>query len=249
MNDIAHHPVVSREDWLAARQRHLVHEKEYTHMRDRLSEERRALPWVKVDQTYMFHTPEGDKSLADLFGTNSQLFVYHFMLAPGQAEGCPGCSYLADHLEGAVVHLEHHDVSVVMVSRAPLDDIRRYQQRMGWNIRWVSSAGSPFNHDFHVSFTPEEVASGAVEYNYHTIEPWGEDAHGLSVFYKDDRGDIFHTYSSYARGPEELLGAYMVLDMTPKGRNEASGDGAPMDWVRRHDAYDTEPKTAAHCCD
>jgi len=239
MNDLSHHPVVSREEWLTARQRHLEHEKEYTHIRDRLSEERRELPWVKVDQPYPFDTPEGRKTLADLFGTNSQLFVYHFMLAPGQSEGCPGCSYLADHLEGAVVHLEHHDVSVVMVSRAPLDDIRRYQRRMGWNIRWVSSSGSSFNYDYHVSFTPDQVASGAVDYNYRTIQPWGEDAHGVSVFYKDDRGDIFHTYSSYARGPEELLGTYMVLDMAPKGRNETSPDGQPMNWVRRHDAYDT----------
>jgi predicted dithiol-disulfide oxidoreductase (DUF899 family) len=181
-------------------------------MRDRLAEERRALPWVKLDKTYTFDTPQGPRLLADLFGTNSQLFVYHFMLPPGAAEGCPGCSFLADHLEGAVVHLEHHDVSVVMVSRASLDDIRRYQQRMGWNIRWVSSP------------------------------------HGMSAFCKDERGDIFHTYSAYARGAETLLATYAVLDVMPKGRNETSANGQPMDWVRRHDRYDNEPQAKAHCC-
>lgn len=248
MNDATHHPVVSRADWLVARQRHLVHEKEFTRMRDRLNDERRALPWVKVDTAYTFDTPDGQQVLGDLFGRNSQLFVYHFMLAPGQAEGCVGCSFLADQIEGAVVHLEHHDVSVVMVSRAPLDDIRRYQQRMGWDIRWVSSAGSPFNYDFGVSFTPEQVASGQVDYNYHTIQPWGEDAHGVSVFFKDDRGDIFHTYSSYARGAEDLLVANMMLDRTPKGRNEKTTDGQPMDWVHRHDAYEDAPKAKAPCC-
>lgn len=248
MNDATHHPVVSRADWLVARQRHLVHEKEFTRMRDRLNEERRALPWVKVDTAYAFDTPDGRQLLGDLFGRNSQLFVYHFMLAPAQAEGCVGCSFLADQIEGAVVHLEHHDVSVVMVSRAPLDDIRRYQQRMGWDIRWVSSAGSPFNYDFGVSFTPEQVASGQVDYNYHTIQPWGEDAHGVSVFFKDNRGDIFHTYSSYARGAEDLLVANMMLDRTPKGRNEKTTDGQPMDWVHRHDAYEDAPKAKAPCC-
>jgi predicted dithiol-disulfide oxidoreductase (DUF899 family) len=248
MNDIARHPIVSRADWLVVRKRHLEHEKELTRMRDRLAEERRALPWVKLDKTYTFDTPQGPRLLADLFGTNSQLFVYHFMLPPGAAEGCPGCSFLADHLEGAVVHLEHHDVSVVMVSRASLDDIRRYQQRMGWNIRWVSSAGTDFNHDFHVSFTPEQVASGQVDYNYRLIEPWGEDAHGMSAFCKDERGDIFHTYSAYARGAETLLATYAVLDVMPKGRNETSANGQPMDWVRRHDRYDNEPQAKAHCC-
>lgn len=239
--DLAAHPVVSREEWLAARKRHLAHEKEYTRMRDRLSEERRALPWVRVDETYRFDSPTGPKTLAELFGPRSQLFVYHFMMAPGDAEGCPGCSFLADHLAPAVVHLEHHDVSVVMVSRAPLEEIQRYQRRMGWQIPWVSSQGSRFNHDFHVSFTPEEVASGRVSYNYADIAPWGEDAHGISTFYRNAKGEVFHTYSSYARGGEVLLGAYAVLDMMPLGRNETGEDGAMLDWMRRHDAYDDAP--------
>jgi predicted dithiol-disulfide oxidoreductase (DUF899 family) len=242
---IESHPVVSREQWIAERKRHLVHEKELTRMRDQLAAERRALPWVKLDKTYVFQTETGERTLAQLFGANSQLVVYHFMLAPGAEEGCVGCSFLTDHLEGAAVHLEHHDVSVVLASRAPLADIRRYQARMGWRLNWVSAAGSDFNHDFHVSFTPEEVASGSVTYNYQTIEPWGEDAHGISVFFRDTRGDIFHTYSSYGRGGEVLLGTYAVLDMTPKGRNE---DGSMAGWVKRHDRYDTGIKTVASCC-
>lgn len=252
------HPVVSREEWLAARKRHLAHEKEYTRMRDRLSEERRNLPWVKVDAPYSFDTPSGPKTLAELFGPRSQLFVYHFMLAPGDAQGCAGCSFLADHLEPAVVHLMNHDVGVVMVSRAPLAEIQRYQRRMGWSIPWVSSQGSRFNHDFHVSFTPEQVASGHVDYNYADTTPWGEDAHGMSAFHRDEQGQVFHTYSSYARGGEALLGAYAVLDMMPKGRDETAADGAMLDWMRRHDEYDTassnggagEPaaQDASACC-
>ena len=235
MDNVPAHPVASREDWLAARKRLLAHEKEFTRTRDRLAEERRALPWVKVDQPYTFDTPDGPKSLAELFGSNSQLFVYHFMLAPGDTEGCVGCSFMADHLEATRVHVEHHDVTVAMVSRAPLDDIRRYQQRMGWDLRWVSSAGSTFNHDFGVSFTEDEVASGEVAYNYGKIKPWGTEAHGLSAFYRDAQGQVFHTYSSYARGNEDLIATLMLLDLMPLGRNEAGPDGQPMFWVKRHD--------------
>lgn len=248
MDNVPAHPVASRADWLAARKRLLAHEKEFTRTRDRLAEERRALPWVKVDTDYTFDTPEGPKSLAALFGSSSQLFVYHFMLAPGDAEGCVGCSFLADHIAAARVHLEHHDVTVALVSRAPLDDIRRYQQRMGWDLCWVSSAGTTFNHDFGVEFTPEELASGEVDYNYGKIKPWGPDAHGISTFFRNAAGEVFHTYSSYARGNEDLLTTYMVLDLMPLGRNETSADGHPMDWVKRHDEYAETPKPAYACC-
>jgi predicted dithiol-disulfide oxidoreductase (DUF899 family) len=245
---VQHHPVVSREEWIAARKRHLVHEKELTQMHDKLSAERRALPWVKVDKQYVFQTRDGERTLAQLFGGNSQLIVYHFMMAPGASEGCLGCSFVTDHLEGAVVHLEHHDVSVVLVARAPLPEIRRYQDRMGWDLTWVSSSGSDFNHDYRVSFTPEQVASGQVDYNYQTIEPWGPDMSGTSVFVKDEHGDIFHTYSSYGRGGEALLGAYALLDMTPQGRNEGGPGGNLNRWVKRHDEYGATPKQVAACC-
>jgi predicted dithiol-disulfide oxidoreductase (DUF899 family) len=248
MDNVPAHPVASRADWLAARKRLLAHEKEFTRTRDRLAEERRALPWVKVDTDYTFETPEGPTSLADLFGSNSQLFVYHFMLGPGDAEGCVGCSFIADHLVGTRMHLEHHDVSVVLVSRAPLDDIRRYQQRMGWDLRWVSSAGTSFNHDYGVGFTPDEVASGEVAYNYGKVKSWGPDAPGVSTFYRNAQGEVFHTYSSYARGGEDLLTTYMVLDMMPLGRNETGADGKMTDWLRRHDAYPDAVKPASSCC-
>ena len=244
------HPVVSREEWLAASRRHLAHEKELTRAYDQLAAERLALPWVKVDKPYVFQTQEGERTLAQLFGHNSQLLVYHFMLGPNDTEGCIGCSFLTDHLEGAVVHLEHHDVSVVLVSRASLPHIQRYQARMGWDLAWVSSSGSDFNHDYRVSFTPDQVAAGEPIYNHGTAVPVCEDMSGISVFFKDERGDVFHTYSSYGRGGEALLGAYMLLDMTPKGRNEAGpdGQGGMMQWVRRHDQYEAAPKPAASCC-
>ena len=248
MDNVPAHPVASRADWLAARKRLLAHEKEFTRTRDRLAEERRALPWVKVDTDYTFDTAEGPQSLAALFGSNSQLFVYHFMLGPGDAEGCPGCSFMADHLEATRVHLEHLRHVVVLASRAPLDDIRRYQQRMGWDLRWVSAAGSSFNRDFGVEFTPEEIASGEVDYNYGKIKPWGPDAHGLSVFFRDAQGGVFHTYSSYARGNEDLIATLMALDLTPLGRNEKGVDGQPMFWVKRHDEYTDTPKPAHTCC-
>lgn len=248
MDNVPAHPVASREDWLAARKRLLAHEKEFTRTRDRLAEERRALPWVKVDTDYTFDTPDGPKSLSALFGDNRQLFVYHFMLGPGDAEGCVGCSFMADHIAATRVHLEHHDVTVAMVSRAPLDDIRRYQQRMGWDLTWVSSAGNTFNHDFGVGFTPEEVASGEVDYNYGKIKPWGQDAHGLSAFFRDTNGQVFHTYSSYARGNEDLIGTLMLLDLMPLGRNEKDSGGEPMFWVKRHDDYADAPKPAHTCC-
>jgi predicted dithiol-disulfide oxidoreductase (DUF899 family) len=230
------HPIVSRQEWLAARRALLVKEKEATRLRDKINAERRALPWVKVEKAYAFETPAGTKTLADLFDGRSQLLVYHFMMGPDWAAGCPGCSFLADHLDGALPHLEHHDVTLTAVSRAPLAKIKAYKHRMGWRFDWVSSHGSDFNYDYHVSFTPEDLATGKVFYNFTEIGS-PADAHdelpGLSAFAKDAAGNVFHTYSSYARGPEELIGTLMILDRAPKGRNETT----TMDFVRRHDEY------------
>jgi predicted dithiol-disulfide oxidoreductase (DUF899 family) len=224
--------IVSREDWLQARKAHLKNEKALTRMRDLVSAERRALPWVKVDKTYVFDTPEGKQSLADLFGDNSQLIIHHFMWRHDLDVGCVSCSLEADHAEGALVHLENHDVSYVRVSRAPLAKLEAYKKRLGWKARWVSSADSDFNFDYHVSFAKEELAKGKVNYNYGTVEGFDE-LPGLSVFFKDKDGTVYHTYSSYARGNEEVNGAFVYLDITPRGRNESE----IMDWVRRHDEY------------
>jgi predicted dithiol-disulfide oxidoreductase (DUF899 family) len=230
------HRIVSREEWLAARTAHLKNEKALTRMRDLVAAERRALPWVKVDKEYVFDTPQGKKTLAELFGENSQLVIHHFMFAPDWEAGCPSCSLEADHAEGAIVHLVHHDVSYVRVSRAPLEKLEAYRKRMGWSAKWVSSYGNDFNYDFHVSFSDEQLAEGRLNYNYATIDDpkyFSEELPGLSVFYKDENGEVFHTYSSYARGNEEVIGAFIYLDITPKGRNERE----IMDWVRRHDEY------------
>jgi predicted dithiol-disulfide oxidoreductase (DUF899 family) len=232
-----HQKIVSPDQWLVARKAHLRNEKALTRMRDLVAAERRALPWVKVDKEYVFDTPEGKKTLAELFGKNSQLVIHHFMFAPDWEAGCPSCSLEADHAEGAIVHLEHHDVTYVRVARAPLEKLLAYRERMGWKARWVSSHDSDFNHDFHVSFTKDELAQGKVDYNYGMVEGYDE-LPGLSVFAKDDAGDIFHTYSSYARGNEEVIGAFIYLDITPKGRNETE----TMDWVRRHDEYEDQPQ-------
>ena len=243
-----HHPIVSRDEWLAARTALLAKEKEYTRLRDRLSAERRALPWVKVEKPYVFDTPAGRRTLAELFDGRSQLVVKHFMLGPGWKEGCVGCSFGADHIGGALVHLEHHDVSVVAVSRAPLAEIEAYKKRMGWSFPWVSSNGSDFNYDYHVSFTPDELAKGTVYYNYRMTEGSIDELPGLSVFCKDEAGCVFHTYSCYARGSEELLTTYMVLDLTPKGRDETGPRRNLTDWVRRHDEYE-DAKPASACCE
>lgn len=239
------HPVVSREDWLVAREALLLKEKEETRLRDRVNAERLALPWVRIEKDYAFDTPAGRRSLAGLFDGRSQLVVYHFMLGPDWDAGCPGCSFLADHLDGALPHLQHHDVSLVAVSRAPLAKIEAYKRRMGWRFPWVSSYGSDFNYDFHVSFSAEDLAKGGVFYNF-TQTPTAsahDELPGLSAFYKNEAGAVFHTYSSYARGPEELIGTYMILDRAPKGRNETE----IMDWIRRHDEYEDAPK-ATSCC-
>jgi predicted dithiol-disulfide oxidoreductase (DUF899 family) len=227
--------VVSRDEWLAARKELLVKEKELTRQRDTVSAQLRELPWVKVDKEYVFDTPQGKKTLGELFEGRSQLIVYHFMLGPNWKEGCVGCSFLVDHVGGVLLHLEQHDVKFVAVSRGPLAEIRAFQKRMGWNFQWVSSNGNDFNYDYHVSFTPEEMASGKIFYNFELRDgQGGEEQAGVSVFYRDDAGNIFHTYSTYGRGGESFLTTYNYLDITPKGRNEEKNLG---DWVRHHDKY------------
>ena len=233
------HKVVSPEEWLAARKALLAKEKEFTHARDRLSAERRALPWVKVEKRYAFDGPDGKQTLADLFDGRSQLIVYHFMLGPGWVEGCKSCSFLADHIDGATVHLAHRDVTLVVVSRAPLAEIEAFKRRMGWRFKWVSSYGSDFNRDYHVSFSPDDMVDGKVCYNYERQEFGSEEMPGASVFYRDATGAVFHTYSAYARGLDMLVGAYNYLDLAPKGRDEDALDFT-MAWVRHHDRYDDE---------
>ncbi|UFI06632.1 DUF899 domain-containing protein [Roseibium aggregatum] len=226
--------VVSHEDWLAARRDLLQKEKELTHLRDSVASERLALPWERIEKDYVFDTLDGPRSLAGLFEGRSQLVVQHFMFAPGWKEGCPSCSFMADHADGMNLHLANHDVTMIAVSRAPLADIERYRKRMGWTFGWVSSFGSDFNYDFQVSFTPEEVASGHIDYNFGGWNMTGEEWPGVSAFIKNEAGEVFRTYSTYGRGVEVMMGTYAMLDLTPKGRNEARG----MDWVRRHDRYE-----------
>lgn len=231
------HRIVSREDWIEARKALLAKEKEWTRLRDELSAERRSLPWVLVDKAYVFDGPEGKLTLGDLFAGRSQLVIKHFMLGPAWQDPCVGCSFESDHLDGIVVHLENHDVSFVAVSRAPYPEIAQIKKRMGWRFGWVSSHASDFNYDFNVSFTPQQVAAGVATYNYRDGAQPAEEMSGRSIFYKDEAGAIFHTYSSFARGGEILLSAYALLDMTPKGRQE-NIRGNLTDWVRLHDRYD-----------
>lgn len=237
------HKIVTQEEWIDARKQLLVKEKELTRLNDDLARKRRELPWVKVEKSYIFESPEGKETLADLFAGRSQLIIYHFMFAPGWAEGCPGCSFMADHIDGANLHLVHHDVSVVVVSRAPLAEILPFKKRMEWDFKWVSSFGSDFNYDYNVSFTDEQIAKGEVYYNY-AKQKTGSESPGTSVFFKDSEGQIFHTYSSYSRGGDILLGAHNFFDLTPKGRNEHG----TMDWLRHHDKYDNfiNPSSCCH---
>lgn len=239
------HAIVSEEEWLAARRTLLALEKEETKLRDKVRAARLALPWVKVGKDYVFDTPSGRRSLADLFDGRSQLVVYHFMFGPDWEAGCPGCSFLCDHLDGTLPHLNNHDVTLIAVSRAPLDRIEAYRRRMGWTFPWVSSHGSDFNFDYHVSFTKEQLASGKVFYNYKEIEAAdaNDELPGLSAFFKDEDGAVYHTYSDYARGGEELLGTLMILDRAPKGRNETG----TLSFVKRKDEYETAAKPHA-CC-
>jgi predicted dithiol-disulfide oxidoreductase (DUF899 family) len=228
--------VVSEAEWLVARRDLLAREKELTRLRDEVSRHRRELPWVKIEKEYIFDGSNGKETLADLFDGSSQLIVYHFMFGPDWEEGCKSCSYLADHFDGASWHLPHRDVTFVVISRAPLSKIEAFKKRMGWRFKWVSSCGNDFNFDYHVSATKEEQEKGKMYYNYTMQEIDTEEWPGLSVFYKDESGDVFHTYSTYARGLDILVGAYNFLDLVPKGRNEDNLDFT-MEWVRHHDRY------------
>ena len=230
------HEIVSPEEWVAARKDLLRKEKEFTRLRDKLSAQRRELPWVKVEKQYMFDGPDGKETLADLFGGRSQLIVYHFMFGPGWEEGCKSCSFVADHFDGMTVHLNARDVSMVVVSRAPLKELQAFKKRMGWRFKWVSSYGNDFNYDYHVSFTKDETAKGKVYYNYELQEFPSEEAPGISIFYKNENGGVYHTYSSYTRGLDILMGTYNYLDLVPKGRDE-DALAFTMAWVRHHDRY------------
>ena len=227
--------VVSPAEWLAARKKLLAKEKEFTRLRDELSRERRKMPWEKVEKTYVFEGGNGKESLADLFGGRSQLIIYHFMFGPGWKEGCPSCSFLADSFDAAALHLAQRDTSFAVISRATLPEIQAFQKRMGWKFKWLSSNGSDFNHDFQASASKDEIASGKAIYNYKASDFPSEERPGLSVFSRRD-GEVFHTYSSYARGLDILLPTYNMLDMTAKGRNEEALPW-PMAWVRHHDRY------------
>lgn len=236
-SQIEHPIVVSRGEWLAARKELLIKEKQLTRQRDEVDLGRRELPWVRVEKDYFFDDPQGRRSLADLFENRSQLIVSHFMFGPGWNEGCVGCSFRSDHVDGALVHLQHHDVSLVTVSRAPLAEIEAFKKRMGWSFPWLSSYASDFNYDYQVSFKKEEIATGRVTYNYEVRDFVSEEASGLSVFYRDPTGEIFHTYSTFGRGDEMVDTTYMYLDLTPKGRNEQGPHHNLGDWVRHHDKY------------
>jgi predicted dithiol-disulfide oxidoreductase (DUF899 family) len=234
--NIEYPSVVSRDEWLTARKELLAKEKQLTRQRDALNAERRQLPWVKVDKIYVFEGPNGKETLADLFESRGQLIVYHFMFGPEWNEGCPSCSFNMDHTDGALVHLAQRDVTFVAVSRAPVSKIEAFKRRMGWRFKWVSSYGNDFNYDYHVSFTTDEMTRGKVYYNFEMNEFPSEEAPGITVFYKNRTGDIFHTYSSYARGTETVVGTYNYLDLVPKGRDE-DGLSFTMSWVRHHDRY------------
>jgi predicted dithiol-disulfide oxidoreductase (DUF899 family) len=236
------HKLVSRDEWLVARKALLADEKALSKARDRVAKQRRELPWVKVEKEYVFDTPDGRQTLAQLLDGRSQLIVYHFMFGPGWKEGCPGCSFVADHIDGANLHVAHHDVTLLAVSRAPRGEFEPFKKRMGWHFKWVSSAGSDFNFDYHVSASEAEKAVGKMNYNYETIDSATDELPGISVFTKDDAGQVFHAYSTYARGVDILIGAYNYLDMAPKGRNE----NTIMDWMKHHDRYETAAPDS--CC-
>jgi predicted dithiol-disulfide oxidoreductase (DUF899 family) len=255
------HKIGTREEWLAARLELLEAEKELTRRSDELARRRQELPWVRIDKEYQFETDEGSASLADLFRGRSQLLIYHFMFGPEYTAGCPACSAIADGFDGFVVHLANHDVTLCAVSRAPLAKLQAYKRRMGWSFPWASSFGSDFNYDFNVSYTEEQQQSGAVEYNFRTMDAlleagkegplaewaattgtdWAtytQEAPGMSAFALED-GVVYHTYSAFARGVDGLWGMYQWLDRAPRGRNETRTDDAPLNWFRRHDEYNS----------
>lgn len=239
--------IVSREQWTAQRKALLAQEKELTRLSDQLARERRALPWVRIDKEYVFESATGPRSLADLFEGRSQLLVQHFMFGPGWAHGCPSCSYMADHTDAMNVHLKQRDIAIVAVSRAPLAEFAPFRQRMGWRFEWVSSHGTDFNWDFGVSFTPEQMASEQVPYNYRVGGFPVEEAPGVSAFAKNAAGEVFHTYSTYGRGVEVMMGTYNMLDLAPRGRAERDVPNK-MEWVRHHDKYAPAAGAAAGAC-
>jgi predicted dithiol-disulfide oxidoreductase (DUF899 family) len=233
--EVKEHKVVSQKDWLTARKRLLVIEKKFSHLRDQLNQQRRDLPWVKVEKEYVFEGPQGKETLAELFRGKSQLIVYHFMFGPGWKEGCPHCSFWADHYDSVNVHIGQRDTTFAVISRAPFKEIEPFKKRMGWQFKWLSSNGSDFNFDFQVSFTPQEIKSGALPYNYGKMKMKIDELPGVSAFYQDKKGDIYHTYSAYARGIDLLNTTYNFLDLTAKGRGE--NPDSPQDWVRYRDQY------------
>jgi predicted dithiol-disulfide oxidoreductase (DUF899 family) len=241
------HAVVSPEQWLAARLELLAKEKELRKQMDEVARLRRELPWERVERNYTFDTDRGKQTLAELFDGRSQLMLYHFMFGPDWEQGCSGCSFVADHVDGAILHLAQRDVTWTAVSRAPLEKIKAFQSRMGWKFRWISSFGSDFNFDYHVSFTQEQMAQGEVYYNYGRRRFPQSEGPGISAFYRDEAGQIFHTYSAYARGLDILLGTYNFLDLAPKGRDEDAFE-MPMAWLRHHDRYETRPKASSCGC-
>lgn len=241
------HPVASLADWIDRRRQLLAREKALTRLGDEVARERRALPWVRIDKPYVFDTPDGARSLSELFDGRRQLMVQHFMLGPGWEQGCKSCSFMADHLLGAEVHLRQRDVGVLLVSRAPLPEIERFRRRMGWPFKWASAAGNDFNLDFHVSFPEGTRTGGEVYYNWRMTPFPKEEAPGISFFCKDDAGQVFHTYSTFGRGVEVMMGTYHLLDLAPKGRDEEQ-DEVGMAWVRHHDRYEDAPVPAASSC-
>lgn len=230
------HKIVSEKEWINARKQLLLKEKKFTRLRDQLSKQRRDLPWKAVDKEYIFKGPNGKQSLPELFDGKSQLIVYHFMFDSSWDAGCPHCSFWADNFNGIITHLSHHDVTMIAVSRAPYSKLAAYKKRMGWDFKWVSSSDTDFNFDYHVSFKPEEVTKKKAFYNFTIQDPWVSEREGVSVFYKDPTGKVFHTYSTYARGIDLVNTAYNYFDLTPKGRDESLGN---QFWVRRHDEYDS----------
>ena len=235
------HSTASREQWLEARLDLLAAEKDLTRRSDQVAQLRRQLPWVKIDKRYLFDGPRGRIALDALFENRHQLLVQHFMFAPGREHGCANCSYMADHVDGMTIHLANRDVTFVAVSRAPLVEIERFRRRMGWQFTWVSSCDTDFNYDYGVSFTPDEVEKGKIDYNYGNWPFVGEEWPGISVFCKNEAGEIFHTYSTYGRGVEVMMGTYRMLDLTPKGRGEPNDTVNKMAWIRHHDSYERTP--------
>jgi len=235
VDGVKEHKVVSQKEWLTARKRLLAKEKKFSRLRDQLNQQRRELPWVKIEKEYVFDGPDGKETLAELFRDKSQLIIYHFMFGPDWKEGCPHCSFWADHYDSVNLHLGQRDTELAVISRAPWQEIKPFKQRMSWRFKWLSSNQNDFNFDFHVSFTPEEIKSGKLYYNYGSISMKIDEREGVSAFYKDKKGDIYHTYSSYARGIDLLNTTYNFLDLTAKGRDEHPDNS--QDWVRYHDTY------------